>query len=58
MALNEKQKLSKIPTALKPEQQVCKICGKSSEASICHACADKVRAEAVGRKKREDRGQE
>jgi recombinational DNA repair protein RecR len=37
---------------------VCEVCGKSSTSPICQACADKIRAEAVARKKREDKGLE
>jgi len=58
MSSNEKGKQGNAPTATEPERRVCKICGKPSEISICPACADKIRAEAVGRKKREDRGLE
>jgi len=32
----------------------CHICGKPSEASICHACEDRIRGEAV--EKRKDTG--
>ena len=49
-----------MPTALEPEQhkQFCKVCGKPSTSNICPVCADKIRAEAVARKKREDKGEE
>ncbi len=48
------------PTALEPEEhkQFCKVCGKPSSSNICPVCADKIRAEAVARKKREDKGEE
>jgi recombinational DNA repair protein RecR len=39
-------------------KQVCNVCGKPSRDSICAACADRVRAEAVTWKRREDKGQE
>lgn len=39
-------------------KQVCNVCGKASGGSICAACADRIRAEAVARKKREDKGEE
>ncbi|MBI4950186.1 MAG: hypothetical protein HY955_08595 [Deltaproteobacteria bacterium] len=29
---------------------VCSICGKPSELTICHACEDKIRGEAVEKK--------
>ncbi len=28
----------------------CSICGKPSELTICHACEDKIRGEAVEQK--------
>lgn len=37
---------------------VCEVCGKSSVSPICPTCADKIRAEAVARKRREDKGLE
>jgi nucleotide-binding universal stress UspA family protein len=48
------------PIALEPEQhkQSCKVCGKPSSSNICPVCVDKIRAEAVARKKREDKGEE
>jgi len=36
----------------------CEVCGKSSQVPICSASADRIRAEAVARKKREDKGLE
>ncbi len=29
---------------------VCSICGRPSDATICHACEDKIRGEAVEKK--------
>lgn len=48
------------PIALESKQhkQVCKVCGKPSSSDICPICADKIRAGAVARKKREDKGEE
>jgi hypothetical protein len=37
---------------------VCEVCGKSSVSPICAACSDKIRAEALARKRREDKGLE
>lgn len=37
---------------------VCEVCGKLAAGPICPACADKIRAEAVARKRREDKGME
>lgn len=36
----------------------CEVCGKPSEIPICGGCADRIRAEAVARKRREDKGLE
>lgn len=36
----------------------CEVCGKASRIPICAACADRIRAEALARKKREDKGLE
>lgn len=47
--------------SLKKEQKarpVCEVCGKPAVAPICPACSDKIRAQAVARKKREDKGLE
>jgi hypothetical protein len=35
---------------------VCEVCGKPTVTPICPACSDKIRAEAVARKRREDKG--
>lgn len=43
------QKTQKAP---KP---ICSICGKPSEKAICGACADKIRAEALARKKQQEK---
>jgi hypothetical protein len=40
------------------QKRICIVCGKPSGSNICRACADKIRAEAVARKKREDKGEE
>ncbi len=37
---------------------VCEVCGKPAVTPICAACADRIRAEAVARKRREDKGLE
>jgi hypothetical protein len=37
---------------------VCKVCAKPSEAMICPACGDRIRAEAVARKMRANKGLE
>ena len=38
-------------------RHVCNLCGAPSEDTICEACSNKVRAEALDRKRREDRGE-
>lgn len=47
---------TKSKTVRKTGKQFCRICGKDSDVSICGACSDKVRAEAVNHKRLEDRG--
>lgn len=49
MGIKEKAKLSRT---------CCELCGKPFSGVICPACADRVRAAAVARKKREDKGLE
>ena len=34
----------------------CLICGKHSEKTICDACSDKIRSNALARKKHENKG--
>lgn len=47
-------------TVMQPKRRtrVCNVCGKPSSSSICPTCADKIRAEAIARKKRKDKGEE
>jgi hypothetical protein len=45
-------------TSGKKSRPVCEVCGKPALAPICPACADRIRAEAVARKRREDKGLE
>jgi len=33
----------------------CTMCGKPSEQVICPACSDKLRGEALGKKKKEEK---
>ncbi len=33
----------------------CIICGKPSRTTICHACEDKIRSEAVDKKIRQEK---
>ena len=36
-----------IPAGTGGHEALCLVCGQPSEESICPACADKIRAEAV-----------
>ena len=36
---------------------VCIICGKPSETTICGACTDMIRAQALARKKQKEKEQ-
>jgi hypothetical protein len=39
----------------KPKRQVCLLCGKPSSKTICDACADRLRGEALEKKKKEEK---
>lgn len=39
-------------------RHVCNVCGGLSEDTICDRCSIKIRAEALTRKRHEDKGQE
>ncbi len=45
------------PKPAKQRRSVCNVCGKPGP-SICPMCSDRIRAEALARKKREDKGEE
>lgn len=45
------------PHPQKHGELVCSVCGKFSEKLICGACADKIRAEALAKKKQQEKGQ-
>jgi hypothetical protein len=47
---------SKVSSKPQESRIVCEVCGKPAVAPICPACADRIRAEAVARKRREDKG--
>jgi recombinational DNA repair protein RecR len=36
--------------------EVCNMCGKPSRDTICAACSDKLRVEALAHKKHEEKG--
>jgi len=46
-----------LPSSLGQSKRGCSICGKPSEKMICDACADKIRADALARKKHAEKGQ-
>ena len=35
---------------------VCQLCGKLSTKTICDACADRLRGEALEKKRKEEKG--
>ena len=37
-------------------RHVCNICGKPSESTICEGCSERIRMEALEKKKREEQG--
>ena len=45
------------PTS-RPEHahHVCNVCGKPSEITICDECSERLRMEALARKKHEEQG--
>jgi len=45
-------------TDARVHKSICWLCGRRSESTICQRCSDWVRAEAIARKRREDKGQE
>lgn len=38
-----------------PKKQLCMICAKPSEKTICDACSEKLRGEALNKKKKEEK---
>lgn len=46
--MEDKDKKEKKP-------HVCSVCGKPSDMTICHACEDKIRGEAVDHKHEVDK---
>ncbi len=39
----------------KKKKQVCMLCGKPSQATICEPCSNLVRGEALNKKKKEQK---
>lgn len=46
---------SNVPLQIHRLSAVCEVCGKPSQDLICPACMDRIRAEAIARKMREDK---
>jgi hypothetical protein len=46
------------PPILRKEhaKEVCNVCGKPSRMTICDACADRIRSDALANKKHEEKG--
>ena len=47
-----------LRSASRPEHahHVCNMCGKPSEITICDECSERLRVEALARKKHEEQG--
>jgi len=44
------------PDPRSESRHVCTVCGKPSVQTICEACAERLRIEALSRKKHEEQG--
>ncbi|MCK5236390.1 MAG: hypothetical protein KAR06_05320 [Deltaproteobacteria bacterium] len=53
MAENEEKK-SEVKKEIKEHH--CSVCGKVSDATICHACEEKIRGEAFEKKRDIEKG--
>lgn len=38
------------------KKHICSVCARPSETIICHACEDKLRADALEKKREEEHG--
>lgn len=38
-----------------PKKQVCMLCGKPSTKGICQTCSEKLRGEALDKKKKQEK---
>jgi hypothetical protein len=56
-AAQPKKNNTASPKPARHRRSVCNVCGKPGP-SICPTCSDRIRAEALARKKREDKGEE
>ncbi|SRR6266852_7670282 len=58
--LERRQSMEIVPlrSDLQPEhaRHVCNMCGKPSEITICDECSERLRMEALARKKHEEQG--
>lgn len=41
---------------LEHDHHVCNVCGETSEKTICDKCSERLRIEALSRKKHEEQG--
>ena len=37
------------------KRQICLLCGKPSQKTICDACSERLRGEALNKKKKEEK---
>lgn len=44
------------PKESERKRHSCSVCGKPSDSAICDNCAERIRMEALWRKKREEQG--
>ena len=58
--LERRQNMEIAPMRSNPQQEhahhVCNMCGKPSEITICDECSERLRIEALARKKHEEQG--
>jgi len=58
--LERRQSMEIVPLRSNPQPEhahhVCNICGKPSEITICDECSERLRIEALARKKHEEQG--
>jgi recombinational DNA repair protein RecR len=58
VAPSEANKTAPEPKRAKQRSRLCNVCGQPFGSKICAMCSDRIRAEALARKKREDKGEE
>jgi hypothetical protein len=58
--LARRRSMEIVPLRSNPQPErahhVCNICGKPSEITICDECSERLRIEALARKKHEEQG--